>query len=110
MPRFDVPALRDQEVLFMTRNLLSPGAVAERTRVSRQAVDQSARLPGGRFLMWAFDRPGRKLSRVAEVYIDCGWRDGPLDPSAWHGSDPGALLAEARQRFAELERAGMLEG
>ena len=102
MPRVYVPDPEDQDALLNERNLLSPGGAAHRLGISRQGVHASGDAPAGRLLQWAFGHEGRK---VAETYIDFGWRRitrANPDPEwslEWHDSDPAQLLVEARERY-----------
>lgn len=104
MPRFDVPDPKDQEALFETRYLVSPGWVQQQHGIKRQTVETSGKYAGSRFLLWAFATPRTRLRNVHEVYVDAGRRPGAEDIFQWQGNDPAELLEEARRRYAELLR------
>jgi hypothetical protein len=106
MPEFEIRSRHEQDALFETRRLVSPGGAGLRLGVNRQAVHDAARRATGKVLLWVFVHPRLKNRRDWEMYADFGSQDEPESSTAWMGRRPEDLIREAVKRYVPVEELG----
>jgi hypothetical protein len=105
MPKHYIDEEWDRDALFATRNLVSLDFAAEHLKVSSHVLEKSAARQHGPLLLWIFGGGGQTSRKYLDAYVDMGERPGPDLAHAWQSSTPEQILGEARQQFADRERA-----